>query len=120
VQDDEHFLTVCRYVERNALRADLVRKAEDWPWCSLHRRGRRSSSSTRCAWLGGWPLKRPAGWTRRLNTAETEAGLTALRQSISRGRPFGDPAWTEQAAERLGLEMTLRPHGRPKKTEIGS
>lgn len=24
VQDDKHFLAVCRYVERNALRAELV------------------------------------------------------------------------------------------------
>lgn len=28
VQDDEHFFTVCRYVERNALRANLVARAE--------------------------------------------------------------------------------------------
>ena len=35
VQSDEHFLTVCRYVERNALRANLVERAEDWRWGSL-------------------------------------------------------------------------------------
>jgi len=29
LQDDGHFLTVCRYVERNALRAGLVARAED-------------------------------------------------------------------------------------------
>ena len=39
VQTDGHFLTVCRYVERNALRAaNLVERAEDWRWCSLWRR----------------------------------------------------------------------------------
>ena len=38
VQADEHFLTVCRYVERNALRAKLVKRAADWRWCSLWRR----------------------------------------------------------------------------------
>ena len=37
VQDDEHFCTVCRYVERNALCANLVERAEDWRWGSLHR-----------------------------------------------------------------------------------
>jgi putative transposase len=36
VRDDGHLLAVCRYVERNALRAGLVRRAEDWPWGSLH------------------------------------------------------------------------------------
>jgi putative transposase len=30
VQTDEHFLMVARYVERNALRAKLVRRAEEW------------------------------------------------------------------------------------------
>src|SRR5713101_6226580 len=30
VETDDHFLTVCRYVERNALRAGLVARAEDW------------------------------------------------------------------------------------------
>ncbi|MCX7423960.1 MAG: transposase, partial [Planctomycetia bacterium] len=41
VQDDEHFLTVCRYVERNGLRANLAPRAEEWRWSSLwHRRER--------------------------------------------------------------------------------
>jgi putative transposase len=35
-QDDGHLLTVLRYVERNPLRANLVARAEDWPWSSLH------------------------------------------------------------------------------------
>ncbi len=39
VQEDEHLLTVCRCVERNPLRAGLVKRAKDWCWCSLwHRR----------------------------------------------------------------------------------
>src|SRR5580700_182214 len=37
VQSDEHFLTVCRYVERNALRAGLAAPAESWRWGSLWR-----------------------------------------------------------------------------------
>ena len=32
IQRDEHFLTVLRYVERNALRAKLVQSADDWRW----------------------------------------------------------------------------------------
>ena len=31
-------IRVCRYVERNALRAGLVSRAQDWPWCSLAER----------------------------------------------------------------------------------
>jgi putative transposase len=35
VEQDNHFLALVRYVERNAQRAALVKKAEDWPWSSL-------------------------------------------------------------------------------------
>jgi putative transposase len=35
VARDEHFLQLCRYVERNPLRAGLVRRAEAWQWGSL-------------------------------------------------------------------------------------
>src|SRR5262249_54296233 len=38
VQSDDHFLTVARYVERNAARSGLVTRAEDWRWSSLWRR----------------------------------------------------------------------------------
>ena len=34
-QDDAHLLTVLRYVERNALRAGLVARAQDWRYGSL-------------------------------------------------------------------------------------
>ena len=37
IEQDEHFYTVARYVERNALRANLVPRAEEWRWGSLHR-----------------------------------------------------------------------------------
>ena len=35
IQDDEHLITVVRYVERNPLRAGIVDQAQDWPWSSL-------------------------------------------------------------------------------------
>jgi putative transposase len=40
VQDD-HLLTLLRYIERNPLRAGLVRRAEDWAWSSLPGVGRK-------------------------------------------------------------------------------
>ena len=38
VQSDEHLLTVCRYVERNALHPNLVHTTEEWKWGSLSAR----------------------------------------------------------------------------------
>ena len=39
VQTDDYFYQVMRYVERNALRANLVSKAENWQFGSLNRKG---------------------------------------------------------------------------------
>ena len=44
LDDPDRLILVCRYVERNALKAHLVSRAEDWPWCSLADRLRPSPS----------------------------------------------------------------------------
>ena len=118
VQDDEHFYTVCRYVERNALRANRVERAEDWRCGSLYRW--KYGTSKERGLLSSWPLPRLANWVEHVNNPLTEGELDAIRRSIRRGRPLGDSQWTETIARRLGLESTLRPRGRPKKTNKGS
>ena len=45
-----------------------------------------------------------------------EAEVAALRRSVQRGCPFGGGAWVAQTAAHLGLESSLRPGGRPRKT----
>jgi putative transposase len=112
VQTDEHFLTVARYVERNALRTKLVTRAEDWQWSSLWRRTQADPKLT--AWLGDWPAARPRDWVARVNRPEMKLELEALRLSVRRGRPFGAEGWVQRLCRRCGLESTLRPPGRPK------
>ena len=118
VQDDGHFLTVCRYVERNALRANLVGRAEAWRWGSLHRW--KHGNAKEKPLLHSWPLPRPPRWVERVNTPLTEDELSALRRSVNRGSPFGETSWRDRMVRRLGLESTLRPPGRPKKQRNGS
>lgn len=112
VQTDEHFLMVARYIERNALRARLVRQAENWQWCSFWRRTQANPKLT--AWLSDWPVDLPRNWGMRVNRPETGEELEALRVSVQRGRPFGEDAWVKRMARRFGMESTLRPRGRPK------
>jgi putative transposase len=118
VQEDEHFYTVARYVERNALRAGLARRAQQWRYGSLYRWLRGSADDKEL--LAAWPLARKSGWVDYVNTPQTEAELAAVRQSIARGNPFGEESWSDRAIRRLGLESTTRPRGRPKKANIGS
>ena len=63
VQEDHHLLTLMRYVERNALRARLVERAEDWEWGSLA--WRRSSRPP--VELAESPVPLPSYWRQYTN-----------------------------------------------------
>lgn len=112
VETEDYFYQVVRYVERNALRANLVERAELWPWSSLRRPERDDPAFPI---LATWPLPRPADWVQMVNQPQTDAELESLRCCVNRGRPFGNPEWVLATAKKLRLEWTLRPRGRPKK-----
>ncbi len=112
VETDEYFYQLVRYVERNALRAKFVARAEDWQWSSLWRREHAPLEDRR--WLGAWPLPRSRRWAEFVNEPETAAELASLRRCVKRGQPFGSPAWMEETAKQLHLESTIRPRGRPR------
>ncbi len=112
IQDDRHFLTVCRYVEQNAVRAALAARAEDWRWGSLWRW--QQAAEPVPALLSSWPIPRSPNWVARVNAALTDGELNSLRRSAQRGTPFGDSTWTESTAQRLDLTSTINPRGRPQ------
>jgi putative transposase len=114
VQDDDHFLTVCRYVEQNALRAGLVQRAEDWRWSSLHAAYTGTAKQTEVA-LSEWPVPKPTDWVSFVNQALTLKELADLRLSAQKGRPFGSENWTSTTADQLALQFTMRARGRPRK-----
>jgi putative transposase len=115
VQNDEHFYTVARYVEQNALRAGLVERANRWRWSSAWRRHHGDDDER--AILSRWPLAMPDQWLAVINRLQREGEVDALRRCVLKGTPYGSPRWVQQSAVRLGLESTLRPRGRPKKAD---
>lgn len=111
IQQDEHLFTVLRYVERNPLRAGLVKRAEGWAWSSLAMHGKKD----RPGFLHDGPVDRGRNWIADVNRPMTATEEAALRKSVNRGTPFGSSHWSRITARRLGLESTLRPRGRPRK-----
>jgi putative transposase len=112
IQTDDHLLTVCRYVERNPLRAKLVERAQDWRWSSLC--VRHQGDDDLRALLCPWPVDPPADWVACVNCPQTARELEEVRCCVNRGRPFGSETWGQRIAKKLGLEHTFRPQGRPK------
>jgi len=104
IETDDYFYQVVRYVERNALRANLAECADLWRWSSLWRREHGSTDDRKL--LSRWPLPRSRRWCEFVNEVQTD---------VNRGRPYGDENWIKKTAQKLGLESTMRRRGRPTK-----
>jgi putative transposase len=108
IQDDNHLITVVRYVERNPLRAGLVSCAEDWPWSSI---GEFHLPADARPQIATCDLLRHGEWRDYVNSPMTDAEAEAVRLCIRRNRPYGTDGWTRNTAARLGLESSLRSRG---------
>jgi len=113
VETDSHLWTLLAYVERNPLRAKLVKSLKDWKWSSYYKR------------LHGTPLQKkllatdsiawPDNYDELLTLTEGKEKLEIIRNSVNRGKPYGGAGWTEKVLKKFGLEITKRKRGRPKK-----
>ncbi len=112
-QTDSHFLTLVRYVERNAKKANIVRRAENWRWSSVWRREEGTQEQRR--FLTDWPVEKPHGYLRLLNEPQTRSEEEALERSTDKNIPFGSDTWVSGIVKKYGLQQTLRGVGRPKK-----
>ena len=113
IQQNAFLLSVLRYVERNPVRAELVARAEDWSWSSLSPGGTAPAPK-----LHRGPVPRAANWLDWVNQDEESKELAALRNCVNRGAPRGGEDWVRRMAARLGLESSVRPRGRPRKTTL--
>ena len=112
VQKDNYLLQLCRYIESNALRAGLVKKAENWQWSSLWRREYGTAEQKQL--LSEWLIEKPKNYLDWVNRPQTEKELEYVRTSIVKGRPYGEDAWIDKIIKKFGLEITLRQPGRPR------
>ncbi len=113
VETSQYLIQLFRYVERNPLRAKLVKKAEDWEWSSLWRRERGNKKQKEL--LSKWPVDVPYDYLTFVNIPQTADELDSLRYCVNKGKPYGNEGWIEKMVDKFGLKSTLRGPGRPKK-----
>jgi putative transposase len=120
VQDDSHLLVVLRYIEANPLRARIVADPAEYRWSSFPHHGMGQDDpllSPFSEWeeLGRTEAERRKRWRAKVRGVQDESELSAVRQSLQHGRPFGAADWTNRIAKRLNIELNPRPRGRPRK-----
>jgi putative transposase len=107
--DTGYFLNAVRYVERNPVRAGLVRCAEDYPW---------SSAAAHCGLRHDPLIKRLPGmlagisdWSRWLREGVSADTDEILRQHGSRNLPCGSSEFIAELEDTAGRTLRFRPRG---------
>ncbi len=113
IQDDRHLVSVISYVERNALRARLVKRAENWKFSSLWRKLYRNDQQKKL--LSAWPIPEPEDYLSFVNTLQSKEEEESIRLSVVKGKPYGNESWSMKIIKKFGLESTIRLPWRPKK-----
>jgi putative transposase len=112
IESDAHLLTVIKYVERNPVRAGMVKSVEDWKWGSAWIR--RYATPKQKQLLSEGPTPLPKDYRIWVNAEDKEETIKRLRVSVNKGAPFGSHDWVDTMVDAHGLRATLRGTGRPQ------
>ena len=123
IQDDEHLLSVLRYIEANPLHSHLVESAGDYRWSSFRAHGLGESDALldrveAYEALAASRAARLRRWSAYVHQTPEDGELAAICRSTQTGLPFGERGWVENLCKRLHLDLTIRPRGRPTKDAI--
>ncbi len=115
VMDEPYLLAAARYVELNPVRAQLVSKAEDWPWSSAraHLAGRDDQL------VKVTPLLEIIGdWGAFLGSAMREEDLSDIRRHTRTGRPLGDETFLARLEGMVGRVLKPQKRGPKPKEKV--
>jgi putative transposase len=120
IDTEAYFLSCCRYIELNPVRARMVRHPGDYSWSSYraHARGaadRLVSDHESFERLGRGPNDRQKAYRELFRSKLDEEFIDALRTATNGGWALGDARFKQQIARVLGRRVTPLPKGRPPK-----
>jgi putative transposase len=113
--DDEHLWNALGYVERNPVRARVVRGAWNYRWSSAAAHvgeGSPGELLDLTEWCERWT---PAKWRSQLTRRDDDQAVARLRLCTQRGRPLGSDRFVSKLERLVGRRLRPLPIGRPRK-----
>ncbi len=110
--DEKYLYTVIRYVERNPVRAGLVRKSEDYTWSSARAHVEKIPNPI----LKNFHLiDEIDDWCEYLKD-ESEIELETIHKHVETGRPLGRDEFIDKLEKQFGkILRTKKPGVKPQK-----
>jgi putative transposase len=116
--DEDYLWAAIRYVERNPVRARMVRKAENYRWSSAgaHCRLRQDDVlTTKTTWRK--QFEAVGDWSVWLAQGDEPEKLEVLRRNAEKGLPCGSDKFIQKLEKLTGRVLQYRPRGRPRKDD---
>jgi putative transposase len=114
--DETYLWAAIRYVERNPVRARMLRKAENYAWSSAQAHcGQRQDTvlTTNSRWRR--QVKGIGDWSAWLAQGDEPGELEILRRNADKGLPCGSQKFIGKLERLTGRVLQYRPRGRPRK-----
>ena len=116
--DEAYLWAAIRYVERNPVRARMVRKAEDYPWSSAVNHCGRADDRVLSKNLRWKKLTEQVDdWSAWLTEGDDLSELTMIRRNIEKGLPCGSDRFIKNLEKKIGRSLQYRPQGRPPRDD---
>lgn len=113
--DETYLWAAVRYVERNPVRARMVRKAENYRWSSAaaHCGVRQDPVLTQNPF---WrkQFESIGDWSAWLAEGDERAKMEILRRNVGKGLPCGAEKFIQKLEQAAGRALQYRPRGRPR------
>jgi putative transposase len=124
IDTEAYFLSCCRYIELNPVRARMVRHARDYRWSSYRAHGEGTTDPLVVRHelydrIGRTPADRQKGYRALFRTALAQEFVEELRAATNGGWAVGDERFKRQIAEALGRRVAPLPKGRPPRAKAG-
>jgi len=119
ILNEQHLIACARYIERNPVRANLVKESYLWPY---------SSAKIHCGIDKYDPLgtnqlfayieKEPKEWKEFIEAPDHPDEMKGIREKTRTGRPLGPNDFIERLEGQLKRVLKLKPKGRPNNKKV--
>ena len=116
ILDEKHLYAAVRYIENNPVRAGLAKEPEEYPWSSANGHIKNGGDLILCD--KSFLHSEIKNWTLYLKAGEDDITVEDIRSKTKIGRPCGEGGFMTKLEKKLGIELTKRKPGRPKKVKI--
>ncbi len=116
ILDENHLVAAVRYIERNPVRAKLVKNPWDWKWssASVHI-GANDYQGLKLGNIFDFVDINQNMWKSYIGKVDQKKDMEEIKKYTFTGRPLGNKQFVENMENRFGKRLVALPVGRPSK-----